>query len=177
MYGTPWLERQCRCPTTSQHVITHQIQKNIADYYDVVNEGDEDLKNNKLVDTISIRRLMKKLGAVHKDDLLLEDDDHNMEDNILYHIYKHPKNHHHQRHYGHRSHYRHNNIVTNMGNNLPNISGCPIGLGVDDGHTIADKTRHYKLCNPVYDLPVCRYSFFNFFSLFYFILILMLFYL
>lgn len=102
---------------------------------------------------------MKKLGAVHRDDLLLDDDDDdNMEDNIVYHHNKHSKNHHHQRHYGHHSHYKHNKVAstTSMGNNLPNISGCPIGLGVDDGHTIADKTRHYKLCNPVYGLPVCR---------------------
>lgn len=159
LYGTPWLERQCRCPTTSPHIISHQIQKNIADYYDVVAEGDDVISNNKLVDTVTIRRLMKKLGAVHRDDISLEGDDDNLEDNIVYH-HKHSKNHHHQRHYGHHSsHYKSNKVTVaaaGMGNNLPNISGCPIGLGVDDGHTIADKTRHYKLCNPVYGLPVCR---------------------
>lgn len=36
------------------------------------------------------------------------------------------------------------------------IGGCPSGLGIEDGHTIADKTRHYKLCQPVHRLPVCR---------------------
>ena len=34
--------------------------------------------------------------------------------------------------------------------------GCPSAIGIDDGHTIADKTRLYKLCEPVHKLPVCR---------------------
>lgn len=33
---------------------------------------------------------------------------------------------------------------------------CPNSVGVDDGHTISDKTRRYKLCEPIYKLPQCR---------------------
>lgn len=36
------------------------------------------------------------------------------------------------------------------------IGGCPSAVNADDGHTIADKTRLYKLCEPVHKLPVCR---------------------
>ncbi|XP_034944032.1 protein giant-lens [Chelonus insularis] len=34
---------------------------------------------------------------------------------------------------------------------------CPKSLHADDGHTIVDKTRQYKLCEPVKRLPICRY--------------------
>ncbi|XP_076179347.1 uncharacterized protein LOC143152756 isoform X3 [Ptiloglossa arizonensis] len=34
---------------------------------------------------------------------------------------------------------------------------CPGSLHGDDGHTIVDKTRQYKLCEPVKRLPICRY--------------------
>ncbi|KAH0954580.1 hypothetical protein HN011_002435 [Eciton burchellii] len=39
----------------------------------------------------------------------------------------------------------------------PNGRACPSSLHGDDGHTIVDKTRHYKLCEPVKRLPICRY--------------------
>ncbi|XP_015118497.1 protein giant-lens [Diachasma alloeum] len=34
---------------------------------------------------------------------------------------------------------------------------CPSTIHADDGHTIVDKTRQYKLCEPVKRLPICRY--------------------
>lgn len=39
----------------------------------------------------------------------------------------------------------------------PNGRACPSSLHGDDGHTIIDKTRRYKLCEPVKRLPICRY--------------------
>nr|3C9A_A Chain A, Protein giant-lens [Drosophila melanogaster]3C9A_B Chain B, Protein giant-lens [Drosophila melanogaster]3CGU_A Chain A, Protein giant-lens [unidentified]3CGU_B Chain B, Protein giant-lens [unidentified] len=39
----------------------------------------------------------------------------------------------------------------------PDGRTCPSSLGVEDGHTIADKTRHYKMCQPVHKLPVCKH--------------------
>ncbi|KAG7196952.1 hypothetical protein KM043_000219 [Ampulex compressa] len=39
----------------------------------------------------------------------------------------------------------------------PNGRRCPSTLRADDGHTIADKTRQYKLCEPIKRLPICRY--------------------
>lgn len=34
---------------------------------------------------------------------------------------------------------------------------CPSGMAMDDGYTLADKTRQYKLCEPVKKLPKCRW--------------------
>ncbi|XP_048262638.1 uncharacterized protein LOC126915127 isoform X2 [Bombus affinis] len=39
----------------------------------------------------------------------------------------------------------------------PDGRTCPSSLHGDDGHTIVDKTRQYKLCEPVKRLPICRY--------------------
>ncbi|KMQ88963.1 giant-lens protein, partial [Lasius niger] len=39
----------------------------------------------------------------------------------------------------------------------PNGRACPSSLHGDDGYTIVDKTRRYKLCEPVKRLPICRY--------------------
>ncbi|XP_076664570.1 protein argos isoform X2 [Andrena cerasifolii] len=39
----------------------------------------------------------------------------------------------------------------------PDGRTCPSSLDGDDGHTIVDKTRQYKLCEPVKRLPICRY--------------------
>ncbi|XP_032671592.1 protein giant-lens [Odontomachus brunneus] len=39
----------------------------------------------------------------------------------------------------------------------PNGRACPSSLYGDDGHTIVDKTRRYKLCEPAKRLPICRY--------------------
>ncbi|XP_014234203.1 protein giant-lens [Trichogramma pretiosum] len=36
-------------------------------------------------------------------------------------------------------------------------SQCSSSLHADDGHTVVDKTRQYKLCEPVKRLPICRY--------------------
>ncbi|KAL7305449.1 hypothetical protein TKK_0002190 [Trichogramma kaykai] len=36
-------------------------------------------------------------------------------------------------------------------------SQCSSSLHPDDGHTVVDKTRQYKLCEPVKRLPICRY--------------------
>ncbi|XP_057324609.1 protein giant-lens [Microplitis mediator] len=39
----------------------------------------------------------------------------------------------------------------------PEGHSCPKSLHAADGHTIVDKTRQYKLCEPVRRLPICRY--------------------
>lgn len=36
------------------------------------------------------------------------------------------------------------------------MGGCPTAISSDDGHTLADKTRYYKLCEPIHKLPQCR---------------------
>ncbi|XP_044020003.1 protein giant-lens [Aphidius gifuensis] len=39
----------------------------------------------------------------------------------------------------------------------PGGKSCPSSLGSNDGYTIIDKTRQYKLCEPVKRLTTCRY--------------------
>ncbi|XP_011690233.1 PREDICTED: protein giant-lens [Wasmannia auropunctata] len=39
----------------------------------------------------------------------------------------------------------------------PNGRACPSGVYEDEGQTIVDKTRRYKLCEPVKRLPICHY--------------------
>lgn len=39
----------------------------------------------------------------------------------------------------------------------PGRQSCPSQLSATDGHTITDKTRQFKLCEPVKKLPKCRY--------------------
>lgn len=57
-----------------------------------------------------------------------------------------PHTHNHDVRLRHNSHHR----------GITTINGCPSNTGASDGHTIVDKTRHYKLCNPVHKLPICR---------------------
>lgn len=40
--------------------------------------------------------------------------------------------------------------------NFPTIGGCSSAIDINDGHTIADKTRQYKMCDPINTLPTCR---------------------
>lgn len=39
---------------------------------------------------------------------------------------------------------------------MQRMGGCPNSITTEDGHTLADKTRYYKLCEPVHKLPQCR---------------------
>lgn len=41
-------------------------------------------------------------------------------------------------------------------NHVPKIGGCSALVGRGDGHTIVDKTRQYKVCEPVNRLPECE---------------------
>lgn len=125
--------------------------------------------NDKKFESLHLRKLMQKLGAVYEDDLniqpsdyfeasnndaLISDDGNSdssaeemdlISNNEFTHGTEHRYSAHNVRHSSHMTH----------------IGGCPSGLGIEDGHTIADKTRHYKLCQPVHRLPVCKYVFFN----------------
>lgn len=39
----------------------------------------------------------------------------------------------------------------------PNHESCSMSLSAGDGHTISDKTRQFKTCEPISELPKCRY--------------------
>lgn len=49
---------------------------------------------------------------------------------------------------------RHHNNV--RGGHPSNSGQCSNAITSNDGHTIADKTRLYKMCEPVQKLPLCR---------------------
>lgn len=134
---------------------------------------------DKRFESLHMKKLMQKLGAVYQDDLDLQpsdfletnedsgggaQDDFDL-DEINENEFPHMPPRRtpavvHQQHISATSsnnaaHMRHSGH-SNRAKELSYIGGCPSGLGIEDGHTIADKTRHYKLCSPVHKLPVCK---------------------
>ncbi|XP_037934471.1 protein giant-lens [Teleopsis dalmanni] len=129
---------------------------------------------DKKFESLHLKKFIQKLGAMYKDDLQLQPSDYyehadndavpsiedldEITDNEFPHTPRHSTysmrgittNTAHMRHSGHMTH-RAKEAATSF------IGGCPSGLGIEDGHTIADKTRHYKLCEPVHKLPVCKH--------------------
>lgn len=175
LYETPWIERQCRCPESNRmpnNVIVHHHEhghglpegQKHRSYYEkekhkrlLLGDG---LYRDKRYESLHLKKLMQKLGAVYEDDLQLQSSDYverspdynealppsyeQVADNELPHVPSRGGTH--MRHSGHRG----QKEATSF------IGGCPSSLGVEDGHTIADKTRHYKLCQPVHKLPICK---------------------
>lgn len=179
LYETPWIERQCRCPESNRmpnQVLLHhhhqdghaqdaQNQKYLRNYY----EKEKLLQHKRLLlgefpekkyESLHLKKLMQKLGAVYEDDLQLQSGDYvehspdynealppRLEELTGNELPPPPRSSSlHMRHSGHRG----------LKESGSYIGGCPSSLGVEDGHTIADKTRHYKLCQPVHKLPVCK---------------------
>ncbi|XP_054732075.1 protein giant-lens [Anastrepha obliqua] len=135
--------------------------------------------NDKKFEQLHLKKLMQRLGAVYEEDLHLQPTDYaassshseandallnsqedeelsELSDNEFPHTLSH-RNYYsvepttaHMRHSGHNGHHAKESMITFIG-------GCPSGLHVDDGHTIVDKTRHYKMCQPVHKLPVCKH--------------------
>lgn len=68
---------------------------------------------------------------------------HRFQDNEAIEVVKMTKIRHHNSN-GHQSHY-----TSNGGH-------CSNAIATNDGYTIADKTRLYKMCEPVQKLPLCR---------------------
>ncbi|XP_034109771.1 protein giant-lens [Drosophila albomicans] len=178
LYETPWIERQCRCPESNRmpnNVILHHHEHPHAGHeqkYRNYFEKEKMLQHKRLLlgefqdkkfESLHLKKLMQKLGAVYEDDLQLQSGDYlerspdynealpqsgyeELTDNELPHLPQ-PRGSTHMRHSGHRG----------LKEATSYIGGCPSSLGVEDGHTIADKTRHYKLCQPVHKLPVCKH--------------------
>lgn len=68
---------------------------------------------------------------------------HRFQDNEAIEVIKMTKIRHHNNN-GHQAHYSSSN------------GHCPNAIATNDGYTIADKTRLYKMCEPVQKLPICR---------------------
>ncbi|EDW73322.2 uncharacterized protein Dwil_GK17485, partial [Drosophila willistoni] len=178
LYETPWIERQCRCPESNRmpnNVILHYHSNHQGgDRHSSSSSSSSNWMKEKLMmqhkrlllgefqdkkfESLHMKKLMQKLGAVYEDDLQLPSsmDYNNMEYNDALpaaQTYEEvadnefPRGNAHMRHSGHRG----------LKETMSFIGGCPSSLGVEDGHTIADKTRHYKMCQPVHKLPVCKH--------------------
>lgn len=50
----------------------------------------------------------------------------------------------------------HNNNAHQLGHYSSSSGHCSNAVATNDGYTIADKTRLYKMCEPVQKLPLCR---------------------
>ncbi|KAI8041798.1 hypothetical protein M5D96_006067, partial [Drosophila gunungcola] len=135
LYEIPWIERQCRCPESNRMpnnvIIHHHSHPSVS------------------ADTLKYRNYYEREKMMQHKRMLLDDLDHldqspdyndalpyaEVQDNEF------PRGSAHMRHSGHRG----------LKESPPSfIGGCPSSLGVEDGHTIADKTRHYKMCQPVH---------------------------
>lgn len=173
MYETPWIERQCRCPDNQlqqqqPHIIYHHKDKKLNDrkyqqYYD----DEKRLQQKRLLDLDQggdhfkdenkhIKDILKKLGTIYNTEDIIMDEKEDHEQQLYLHknlLKKDPV-------------YSVDNAVEFHGvkkfrhsahrMDFPTIGGCSSLIGSDDGHTISDKTRHYKLCEPVHKLPTCR---------------------
>ncbi|GAB0092925.1 Protein giant-lens [Sergentomyia squamirostris] len=147
LYETPWIERQCQCPNTTSTPTQHiNYQHN-----EFLEKLLRKLSNNPSIERKDAREILKKLGSVyHMDDIVFSGlDDVEHRDNYFYKsngLTKKEVDFHENRRIRHFLH-----------RNFPTIGGCSSSIGNEDGHTIVDKTRHYKMCSPVHKLPVCRY--------------------
>ncbi|EDV40475.1 uncharacterized protein Dana_GF10527 [Drosophila ananassae] len=169
LYETPWIERQCRCPESNRmpnNVIIHHHghaggsvdSPKYRNYF----EREKLLQHKRMLfgefqdkkfESLHLKKLMQKLGAVYEDDLedhLDQSPDYN--DAVPY---AEVENNEFPR--GGSAHMRHSGHRGLKESAASFIGGCPSSLGAEDGHTIADKTRHYKLCQPVHKLPVCKH--------------------
>lgn len=120
--------------------------------------GDFDLENEH------IKNLMHKLGAIYNQDDIMSDTEYTDYDgtngninnnNVQSHPYLKSK-----KFDGSSNAVLPDVVATKFRHSahreVQRIGGCPSAVNVDDGHTIADKTRLYKLCEPVHKLPLCR---------------------
>lgn len=102
-------------------------------------------------DSQHLKSLFRKLGVFYdQDDIVLDDNDYNdynHPNNLKIRSFRKQFNDQHD-----AKKFRHSNHKAE----IQRIGGCPAAVGVEDGHTIADKTRHYKLCEPIHKLPQCR---------------------
>lgn len=169
LYETPWIERQCRCPksTYMKHprIIYHPKDNNIPTRNNYRHLIEQKVKISSKDDTEydvengHLKNLLHKLGVIYnQDDIMLDTeygdyDNANMNNNVENHPYI------------NKFDGRSNTVIQDMlatklrhsaHRDVPRIGGCPSAVNADDGHTIADKTRLYKLCDPVHKLPVCR---------------------
>lgn len=170
LYETPWIERQCRCPRQSYakhyHTVYHakeMLRTNDArspNYRHVLEQKLKFGTTSNSADSIDydlenehIKSLLQKLGVIYnQDDIMsLDNDFHDANENPLRRNTR-------KRFDGSNNALKFDNTrFRHSGHHdMPRLGGCPSAINDNDEHTITDKTRLYKLCEPVHKLPLCR---------------------
>lgn len=180
LYGTPWIERQCRCPPVKHHHIFEGAIEAGNERNSILNARNRHaiLHNLKLSESTGnlydfesehIKNVLMKLGMLHNaEDSLMKDADDYMNENESDEINyseeqeeslssKLPRNRHRSQsneafEVRKMTKIRHHNNVHGQKQN----SQCSNAITSNDGYTIADKTRLYKMCEPIQRLPLCR---------------------
>lgn len=178
LYGTPWIERQCRCPQPKHHHTIDDMEKN-----HLLNTRNRHaiLHNLRLGDIghnmydferKNIKNFLIKLGMLHEmeeksmnmDDYYYESD----QDDYDYYAGDDRHDEHSVIHSNSLKSQHHKNSVNEAiemvkmakirhhGHSTESNGHCSNSVHINDGHTIADKTRLYKVCEPVQKLPLCR---------------------
>lgn len=178
LYGTPWIERQCRCPSAKHyHTITINHNANDATNRQLNRHAIlHNLKLSEIGDNVyefeseHIKSFLMKLGMLHSiDDNLMDDvdidngtdeqDDDDDANDLLAFNKVIGSNKHRVLNNGElmaktTAKIRHHN---NGHGHTAQSDRCSNAINTNDGYTIADKTRLYKVCEPVHKLPLCRY--------------------
>lgn len=172
VYDTPYIERQCRCPAVAPAApIVRQFRTDAIYHASSVQKHLENVQRNRpqrildlnynvrVPEEAYIKELIRKLRTVYEmPEIVLEGEDrmlrkrqkvkavhrNNDLDNAI--------NNDPQNSLSKKSRHNHRGEV-------PKIGGCSALVGRGDGHTILDKTRQYKLCEPIHRLPECRNNF------------------
>lgn len=105
------------------------LNESDSDEYSLSSEDDDDNDDDDDDGTFTARFPTKK--------------QHRYQDNEAIEVVRMTKIRHHNNP-GHQSHY------------TSSIGHCSNAIATNDGYTIADKTRLYKMCEPVQKLPLCR---------------------
>lgn len=167
----PYIERQCICPqqTAGAPLIyqynldsrTTVLQKHLENVQRNRPHRILDLNYNVRVpgfEEAYIKELMRKLKSVYETPKIILEDSAQFETHggrLLRKKQKPP------------SHRELDNVIPdkaymagkkrhNHRMEVPKIGGCSALIGRGDGHTIVDKTRQYKVCEPVNRLPECE---------------------
>ncbi|XP_031626323.1 protein giant-lens [Contarinia nasturtii] len=183
LYGTPWIERQCRCPPTKHHHIFEGAIETGNERNSILSARNRHaiLHNLKLSETTGnlydfesehIKNVLIKLGMLHNaEDSLIKEAEEYMNENDASDELNYseeesfstnfPRNHRHRMQNNEAiemvkmTKIRHHNNV--HGQHAQPSGQCSNAITSNDGYTIADKTRMYKMCEPVQKLPLCRY--------------------
>lgn len=178
LYGTPWIERQCRCPPTKHHHIIEGALEADNERNTILSARNRHaiLHNLKLSESTGnlydfesehIKNVLMKLGMLHNaEDALMKDpddyfndsesDEYTFSEDASFSS-NNPK-------HRHRTQDNEAIEVVKMTkirhhNNMhghPKSGQCSNAVTSTDGYTIADKTRLYKMCEPTQKLPLCR---------------------